>query len=125
VSGTCPAFATGASATMLTFAGRAVEVWTGTPASGTSGPLVLYWHSVDFAVASASWEADVAKNGGFSMDCNTNGGHISGPPQILPGLWQFMEDHPFRVTKQPYPPIPSVYPSYCQIGPRTADGGAP
>ena len=44
---------------------------------------------------------------------------------ILPGMWQFMLDHPFKVAKQPYPPIPSVYPSYCQIGPRAADGGAP
>jgi poly(3-hydroxybutyrate) depolymerase len=80
---------------------------------------------IDFAVASAAWEADIAKKGGFSMDCNTGGGHVSGPPQILPGMWQFMVDHPFKVSPQPYPPIPAVYPSYCQIGPRTADGGAP
>ena len=46
--------------------------------------------------------------------------HVSGPPQILPGVWQFMEDHPFKVAKQPYPPLPSVYPSYCKIGPVAA-----
>jgi hypothetical protein len=75
---------------------------------------------IDFAVASASWEADIASKKGFSLDCNTGGGHVSGPPQILPGVWQFMEDHPFKVAKQPYPPIPSVYPSYCKIGPVAA-----
>jgi hypothetical protein len=75
---------------------------------------------IDFAVASASWEADIASKHGFSMDCNTGGGHVSGPPQILPGVWQFMEDHPFKVAKQPYPPIPSIYPSYCKIGPVAA-----
>jgi len=80
---------------------------------------------IDFSVASAAWEADIAKKKGFSMDCNTEGGHVSGPPAILPGMWQFMKDHPFKVVKQPYPPIPSVYPSYCQIGPRAADGGVP
>jgi hypothetical protein len=75
---------------------------------------------IDFAVASASWEADIASKHGFSMDCNTGGGHVSGPPQILPGVWQFMEDHPFKVITQPYPPIPSIYPSYCKIGPVAA-----
>jgi len=75
---------------------------------------------IDFAVASASWEADIASKKGFSLDCNTGGGHVSGPPQILPGVWQFMEDHPFKVAKQPYPPLPSVYPSYCKIGPVAA-----
>ncbi len=80
---------------------------------------------IDFAQASAKWEADVKSKGGFSMDCNTGGGHVGGPPQICPGIWQFFEDHPFQVATQPYPPIPSVFPSYCQIGPRAADGGAP
>ena len=61
---------------------------------------------IDFANASAAWEADVAKRGGFSMDCNTGGGHVGGPPQICPGIWQFFEDHPFKVKPQPYPPIP-------------------
>jgi hypothetical protein len=81
---------------------------------------------IDFAVASAAWEADIAKRGGFSMDCNTGGGHVSGPPQICPGIWRFFEDHPFKVKPEPYKaPLSSVYPSYCAIGPRGADGGAP
>ncbi|HLK40464.1 MAG TPA: hypothetical protein VKU41_27115, partial [Polyangiaceae bacterium] len=80
---------------------------------------------LDFASASASWEADIQKRGGFSMDCNTGGGHVGGPPAICPAIWQFFQDHPFKVKPQPYPPIPAVFPSYCKIGPRLADGGAP
>jgi hypothetical protein len=81
---------------------------------------------LDFSVTSAAWEADVAKRGGFSLDCNTGGGHVSGPPQICPAIWQFFEDHPFKVKPEPYTgTLPSVFPSYCKIGPRLADGGAP
>jgi predicted esterase len=70
---------------------------------------------IDFANASATWEADVKKRGGFAMDCNTGGGHISGPPQICPAIWQFFQDHPFKVSPQPYPPLPAVFPSYCKV----------
>lgn len=78
---------------------------------------------VDFAVASAAYEADVASKGGFSVDCNTGGGHVSGPPQICPAIWQFFEDHPFGVNDDYASGLPSVFPSYCKIGPREADGG--
>jgi hypothetical protein len=79
----------------------------------------------DFAQASAAYEADVKSKGGYSIDCNTQGPHMSGPPQISPAIWQFFQDHPFGV-KTPYgSPLPSVFPTYCQVGPRHADGGAP
>jgi len=125
-------------AAAVTLSGGLEEVggFSGTPTTlqdPTNVPAAMAVHGapgvdvvvIDFSVASAAWEADVAMKGGFSMDCNTGGGHVSGPPQILPGMWQFMVDHPFKVAKEPYPPIPSVFPSYCQIGPRAADGGAP
>jgi poly(3-hydroxybutyrate) depolymerase len=51
---------------------------------------------INLADASAAWEADLAKKSGFSIDCNTGGGHVSGPPQVCPAIWQFFEDHPFR-----------------------------
>jgi hypothetical protein len=78
---------------------------------------------IDFAVASAAYEADIASKGGFSVDCNTGGGHVSGPPLICPAIWQFFQDHPFK-TKDTYSSgLPSSFPSYCKIGPREADGG--
>jgi hypothetical protein len=85
-------------------------------------PLVMAVHGapgsdvviINFAEASAAWEADIATKKGFSLDCNTGEGHFSGPPQILPGMWQFMLDHPFKVSKQPYPPhtvgVPKLLP---------------
>jgi hypothetical protein len=79
---------------------------------------------LDFAVASAAWEADIQTAGGFSLDCNTGGGHVSGPPQICPAIWQFFQDHPFKVKDDYSSGLPSVFPSYCKIGPREADGGA-
>jgi hypothetical protein len=78
----------------------------------------------DFAQASAAYEADIKSKGGYSIDCNTQGPHMSGPPQISPAIWQFFQDHPFGI-KTPYrSPLPSVFPTYCQVGPRLADGGA-
>jgi hypothetical protein len=72
--------------------------------------------TVDFAQLSAKWEADVMAKGGFAIDCNTGGGHVSGPPAIGPAIWQFLQDHPFNVTPEPYMGmLPSVFPSYCQI----------
>ncbi|MGO9837999.1 MAG: hypothetical protein ACLP1X_27775 [Polyangiaceae bacterium] len=117
----------------LTGAGGFYEDPTTMPQDPTNVPSAMAIHGatgvdvvvLDFAVASAAWEADIASKHGFSMDCNTGGGHVSGPPQICPGIWQFFEDHPFKVSPQPYPPIPTVFPSYCVIGPRAADGGTP
>ena len=104
---------------------------TKSPQDPTNVPSAIVTHGaagvdvvvIDFAVASAAYEADIASKGGFSVDCNTGGGHVSGPPAICPAIWQFFQDHPFK-TKDTYPSgLPSVFPSYCQIGPREADGG--
>jgi len=90
---------------------------------GALGKDVVY---IDFAQASAAYEADIAKKGGYSMDCNTGGGHVSGPPQICPSMVQFFQDHPFNTKPDPYANgIPAGFPSYCVKGPRGADGGAP
>ncbi len=78
---------------------------------------------IDFALASAAWEADIKAKGGFSVDCNTQGGHVSGTPQICPAIWQFFQDHPFKVQDDYTSGLPAVFPSDCKIGPRAADGG--
>jgi hypothetical protein len=45
---------------------------------------------------------------------------------VSPAIWQFFEDHPFKLKPEPYKaPLPSIFPSYCVIGPRAADGKAP
>jgi hypothetical protein len=89
----------------------------------THGALGSDTYVIDFAVASANYEADIAAKKGFSVDCNTGGGHVSGPPQICPAIWQFFQDHPFKTTQDYGAGLPSSFPSYCKIGPRLADGG--
>jgi hypothetical protein len=71
---------------------------------------------IDFAQASAAYEADIKAKGGFSIDCNTGGGHVSGPPQISPSIWQFLKAHPYKVSPEPYAGgLPAGFPSYCKI----------
>ena len=43
----------------------------------------------DFAEASAAHEADIKTKGGYSIDCNTQGAHMSGPPQSGPATGRF------------------------------------
>lgn len=70
---------------------------------------------LDFAQASASYEADIKKRGGFSIDCNHGGGHMI-PTGIAPSTWTFMKDHPFRGSPEPYAAaIPSSFPAYCKL----------
>ena len=69
--------------------------------------------------------ADIKTKGGYSIDCNTQGAHMSGPPQIGPAIWQFFQDHPFGVGTPYGPAQPSVSPSYCETGPRLSVGGVP
>ena len=79
---------------------------------GASGSDVVV---MDFAQASASYEADIKKRGGFSIDCNHGGGHMI-PSGIGASTWQFMKDHPFKVAPEPYAGgIPSGFPSYCKL----------
>ena len=104
---------------------------TTSPQDPTNVPSALVTHGaegvdvvvIDFAVASANYEADIASKGGFSVDCNTGGGHVSGPPVICPAIWQFFEDHPFKGQQRYASGLPSSFPTYCQIGPREGDGG--
>jgi hypothetical protein len=79
--------------------------------------------AMDFAMASAAWENDIKSKGGFSVDCNTGGGHVSGPPATDPAILQFFQDHPFGATQDYTGGLPSSFPSYCHVGPRLADGG--
>jgi poly(3-hydroxybutyrate) depolymerase len=70
---------------------------------------------MDFAQASAAYEADIKTRGGFSIDCNHGGGHMM-PSGIAPSVWQFMKDHPYKVSPEPYVGgIPAGFPTYCKL----------
>jgi hypothetical protein len=71
---------------------------------------------VDFSVQSMVLDVDVAMKGGFAMDCNHGGGHVGSPPDLKAAGWQFLKDHPFGVSPEPYANgLPSMFPSYCTI----------
>ena len=46
-------------------------------------------------------EADIKRKGGFAMDCNHGGGHTI-PTAIVPSVWRFLKDHPYKVNPKPY-----------------------
>ena len=90
---------------------------------GTNVPAAMVVHGapgsdvvvIDFAQASAAYEADIKKKAGFSIDCNHGGGHMI-PTGISPSTWTFMKDHPFRVSPEPYlAGIPAGFPATCKI----------
>jgi hypothetical protein len=71
---------------------------------------------VDFSQQSLVLDVDIAKKGGFAIDCNHGGGHIGAPPNLIESGWQFMKDHPFGVSPEPYANgLPMGFPSYCKI----------
>jgi poly(3-hydroxybutyrate) depolymerase len=70
---------------------------------------------LDFAMSSASMEADLKKKGGFAIDCNHGGGHMI-PTADVASSYRFMKDHPYKLRPEPYAGgIPSGFPSYCKI----------
>ena len=71
---------------------------------------------VDFSQQSLFLAGDVAKNGGFAVDCNTGGGHVGAGDDVKTAGWQFFKDHPFGVSPEPYAKgLPSTFPTYCKI----------
>lgn len=71
---------------------------------------------VDFSEQSLVLDVDVVKKGGFAIDCNHGGGHVGAPANLIDAGWQFMKDHPFGVSPEPYANgLPMTFPSYCKI----------
>jgi hypothetical protein len=71
---------------------------------------------VDFSVQSMVLDVDVAMKGGFAIDCNHGGGHVGAPVDLKAAGWQFLKDHPFGVSPEPYASgLPSTFPPYCTV----------
>lgn len=60
--------------------------------------------------------------GGLSTDCTTPNGHCMlfppttiDPAPVVAAWWQFLKDHPFGTTTDPYADgLPSSFPAFCQ-----------
>ncbi|HET6339213.1 MAG TPA: hypothetical protein VFG30_38615 [Polyangiales bacterium] len=71
---------------------------------------------IDFGDSSLREDIDIAKKGGFAVDCDHGGSHVAAPPSLKAVGWDFLKKHPFGFGTSPYAGgLPSTYPSYCQI----------
>jgi hypothetical protein len=71
---------------------------------------------VDFSQTSATYDMAVKAAGGFAIDCNHGGGHCGSPAALQTSGIQFLLDHPFGVSPEPYAMgLPASFPSYCAV----------
>ena len=71
---------------------------------------------VDFSQTSATYDMAIKQAGGLAIDCNHGGGHCGSPAALQSSGIQFMLDHPFGVSPEPYAMgLPSSFPTYCAI----------
>lgn len=71
---------------------------------------------VDFSQTSAMYDQAIKAAGGFAVDCNDGLGHCAAPAELQSSGIQFMLDHPFGASPEPYTMgLPSSFPTYCAI----------
>jgi hypothetical protein len=80
----------------------------------THGSFASDFVILHFADVSKATDQVVANMGGFAVDCDHGGGHCGAPPEVIAAQWQFLKDHPFGVSVDPYAAgLPSSFPTYC------------
>jgi hypothetical protein len=71
---------------------------------------------IEFTDSSLREDIDIAKKGGFAVDCNHGGGHVAAPADLKAAGWDFLKKHPFGFGVSPYAGgLPAIYPKYCMI----------
>jgi predicted esterase len=80
---------------------------------GLTGVDVVF---LDFAQQSLAFDALVVGAGGFAVDCDHGGTHCSAPGDLYAAAMDFLFDHPFGVSPEPYESgLPVGFPGYCVI----------
>jgi len=70
---------------------------------------------VDFATATKAYHDALVMEGHFVIVCDHDMGHTVPASGVASG-WQFLLDHPFGVTPEPYAKgLPKSFPSYCVL----------
>jgi len=92
-------------------------------AHGTYANDYVILHFIDW---SKKLDQEIVGAGGMAVDCTHPNGHCmifppaSGtntidPGEVIAAQWQFLKDHPFGVSKDPYADgLPSSFPSFCE-----------
>jgi hypothetical protein len=71
---------------------------------------------VSFSDLSRDLDMGIVRAGGFAINCAHDGSHTVTPKQARSAGWQFIKDHPFGVSPEPYASgLPAGFPSYCEI----------
>jgi poly(3-hydroxybutyrate) depolymerase len=69
---------------------------------------------IDFAQASATADMAFKAMGGFTIDCDTGGGHCGGGG-LAGDVWTFFKAHPFGVTPEPWAAgLPAGFSTQCK-----------
>jgi poly(3-hydroxybutyrate) depolymerase len=68
---------------------------------------------IAFETSSLRLTADIAAKGGLAVACNHGGGHCQTPTDYRAAQWQFLKDHPFGVSPDPYASGLPGFPSGC------------
>jgi predicted esterase len=70
---------------------------------------------ISFADEARNYHTALTSEGHFSFLCNHDMGHTV-PFDGRAAAWQFLQDHPFGVTPEPYAKaLPAGFPSYCAL----------
>lgn len=71
---------------------------------------------IDFADSSATQYTSAKGKASIVIDCEHPSGHCMAPPDLQVAAWQFMKDHPFGVSPEPYANgLPASFPTYCMV----------
>jgi poly(3-hydroxybutyrate) depolymerase len=90
----------------------------------THAPAALTMHGamgvdvvvIDFGQSSMDMDNALVAAGGFAVDCDHGGGHVSAPTDLKEAGWTFMKAHPFGTKPSPYASgLPATFPGYCKI----------
>jgi predicted esterase len=68
-----------------------------------------------FANMSKAMDKNISQQGGIAVDCDHGGGHCGDPAPLVAAQWQFLKDHPFGVSPDPYANgFPASVPAFAQ-----------
>jgi hypothetical protein len=80
--------------------------------NGGSGDNVI----VNFGQTSEAYDNYALKYGGFAVNCIHSSGHCGAPAALYGSAWQFLKDHPFGVTPEPYAAgLPKGFDATCKV----------
>ena len=74
------------------------------------------WLALDFAQGCMDLETDIVMRGGFAIDCDDGGSHVSFTRFSVADFgWKFLDTHRYKVKPSPWASMLPGAPSHCKI----------